>query len=329
MAIIRELVKLRPTENPWITYMKRQVYVKNNCINGITVGVPGSGKSWGNLSMCAQIDPDFELEGNWFFKASDFMDAIKTFYDNNRYKKGKIWVLDEAGVDLNNLSYFDEINKGLNIFFQTARHRNYIFFGTVPFMTFISKGVRKLMTTVFRAEGWDKKDKTTTFIPRIVQYNDELDRFYKRRLLVNTSTGITMCNKIRLPKPPKRLIVEYEKLKDQFTSSEFENIADRIRAFEEKKKEKYFGSGPTLRQSKIIDAFKGGNSMVGAEKKTGIGIGIIYREMENLKKKGYLFKEIKKYVYTVENIRNTAIVSKLPDLSYMRKKKKRFLKNEI
>lgn len=287
-----EVVKKKQFENPWVTYMRAKVFSKNNCINGISVGKPGSGKSWGVLSMMAQLDPDFELDGNWFFKASDFMRAITEYYKSDDYKKGKIWVLDEAGVDLNNLNYYDEINKGLNLFFQTARHRNYIFFATVPFISFISTGVRKLMTTVFRAEGWENNK--TKMIPRILQYNDEMDKFYRRRLIVDTKDGTVPCNAILVRRPPERLIKEYEKRKAEFTGDLFELTANKIEAFEEKQNQKFFGKKLTAREEFIISRLKDGHLVKGITKELGTYNRSIITNIERLKHKGIEIKPISK-----------------------------------
>ena len=52
------------------------------------------------LSMAQSIDPDLELNGNLFFKAGKMMREIKTYYEG-KYKKGKLWLMDEAGISIN------------------------------------------------------------------------------------------------------------------------------------------------------------------------------------------------------------------------------------
>jgi len=259
MRRTREAIRLVEGENPWITFFKHQVYNRNNCINSFMTGQPGSGKSWAILSICSQLDPEFELENNWFFKAAPLMRALKDYYKDGNSKVGKIWVMDEAGVDLHNLNYFDEINKGLNLFFQTARHRNYFFYGTVPYLSFISKGVRKLATVILRAQGWNSEN-MTTIIPRINQYNDEIDKFYKRRLIVRTDNGASFCNQIQIKKPKIRLVREYEKLKGEFTSDVFEQTAERIERFENKAREKEKTKKLTLKQHRLISLMQQGFS---------------------------------------------------------------------
>jgi hypothetical protein len=300
-----EVIKKIPKENPWVTYMKAKVFQKNNCINGIAVGAPGSGKSWAVLSMMSQIKPKFKIEGNWFFKASDFMRAITEYYRRNDYEPGKIWVLDEAGVDLNNMNFYDEINKGLNLFFQTARHRNYIFVATVPFISFISAGVRKLMTATFRAEGW--KNNKTIIIPRVLQYNDEFDKFYKRRLIVETPNGSMPCNKVLVRRPPIHLVREYERLKNEFTGDLFELTSQKIEAYQDKQLAKFFKSDPTPGERKVLKCLKDGMNLHQIKDEVHINMSNVYRAFGNLQNKGYEFIPIKEgstiVKYTVVDVR--------------------------
>lgn len=305
--VARPFVHYNPPENPWITHFKTQVHKRNNCINCIAVGKPGSGKSWGVLSIVSQLDPDFKFEGSWYFNVGDFMRDAKNYYKTeNDYKKGKIWVLDEAGVDLNNISHFDQLNRSMNIFFQTARHRNYIFFGTVPFLSFISKGVRKLTTSILRCEGWNSRNKTI-FLPRILEYNDELDRFYKKRLLVRTELGMQICNKIEIKKPPIKLVREYEKMKTRFTTDLYEKEAQKIDAYQEKQEAKFFGSKPTLGQLNILEEIAKGNNLIQVSKILDMPIGKVFRSIESLRGKGYEFEEIDQYRYKVINLRKQKI----------------------
>ena len=222
-----------------------------------------SGKSWGMLRMAYEIDRDnFKLEGNLFFKAGEMMRSIRDYYEREditeEQKEGKIWMLDEAGIDLNNMKYFDEINKGLNAFFQTARHRNYIFFMTVPFMNFVSKGVRTLMTAHFNGTGY--KNNKTILVPRILEFNGDLDYFFRKRLLIESPDGHRgLCNDIKLSKPPKQIVEEYEQMKKEFTKNLFTNISDKIDVFEEKNKamlDKNKTIKLSSRQQQVVDLLK-------------------------------------------------------------------------
>ena len=221
-------IHLKEGENPWVTYAKRQTTRKNNCINLIVTSIPGEGKSWGLLSYYSQIDPDFDLNEQCFFKAGKLMRV----FEKGGLPKGKPFMFDEAGIDANSLKWQDEINKGLNAYLQTSRHRNHIFGMTVPFMSFVSKGIRTLMNCHWKAQGWNSLDQTR-IKPLTMEFNGDLDKFYRKRLLIKSSKGFNFCDEIRLPRPPKNITIEYEKMKKEFTQNLYKEIADKIEAKEE------------------------------------------------------------------------------------------------
>lgn len=277
----------------------------------MVIGKVGSGKSWGTLSLCQLLDPDFKLEGNWFFKAGAFMRAVTNYYSKPRFKKGKIWVLDEAGVDLNYANYQNEVNKGLNVFLQTARSRNYIFFGTVPYLSFISKGVRKMITAQFTAMGHNTL-KQTKFLPRVLEYEDEYDKFYKKRLIIKVNDCEIFCNEMMLPKPTKEIIKEYEALKKQFQVNLEDNTASSIEAYEEKQTEKVYGKKITDQHEKIIKMLAQGLIVPQIAKIMDVTEQNIYHHFKTMKEHGIEIVPIKKKKaivrYEVINHREKIIV---------------------
>lgn len=293
------IVTKKEGEKAWVTYINTQIFKKNNCINAVFTGTPGSGKSWAMLSLAEQIDPNFTLEGNWYFKAGPMMEAIKEYYfgENADPKPGKIWCLDEGGIDLNNMSFHDAINRGLNAFFQTARHRNYIFLMSVPYLRFISKGVRTLMTTHCKAEGWTK-DSETILVPRVLEYNGDLDKNYRKRLIVRSPEGhLSYCNKTHLPKPTSRLVAEYEQLKKSFTGNLFEEISSSINAYEGEAKEKAEKAKGkiklTFNQKIVYDCIRAGKNIESLEESHAIALSTAKSCMSALRSKGFIFKPIK------------------------------------
>lgn len=280
MAWKRPAIKFVEGENPWNTYFKHKIYDKNGCINAVLTGEPGSGKSWGMLSMALMHDPDLELDGNLFFKAGEMMRAIK----NLKSQPGKLWLYDEAGIDLNNLRYQDAINRGLNAFFQTGRHRNYIFIGTVPYLNFVSKGVRKLMNCHFLAKGFNYLNQTIMF-PRCIQYNEKKDMFYFKRLIVLKDSQMIPCTELRLPKPKIKIVREYEKLKMEFTNNLYDSVVNEIDKYERKKQAK--GIYLTEAQEEALDLLKQGMDLKTAREKLQISDTSMRTRIEAIKKKGF------------------------------------------
>jgi len=129
----------------------------------------------------------------------------------------KMWLLDESGIGLDYLDYHNAINRSFHKFFQTCRHRNYIFFGTVPYLNFLSKAVRKQIHFQYEATGFDKARHVTHVVTKELQYNEEIERMYRKRIIVEHDNAMRPANSIEFPMPPKKIINEYEKMKTEFT----------------------------------------------------------------------------------------------------------------
>ena len=279
--VVFPLVHQRPNENVWVTYANQQIYRKNNCINLIVTGKPGSSKSWSLMSYFLKINPDFSVENDCFFHAKDLLNLFR----EDKIIKGKPIMYDESGIDTNSMKWQDEVNRGLNAFFQTSRHRNYIFGMTVPFQSFVSKGVRTLMNCKFRSEGWNSKNESLVK-PLTMEWNDEMQKFYTKRLLVKTKGGLMFCDEMRLPKPPDNIIKVYEKIKKEFTTQLYEAIGKKI---ESKEREQKLSSLPrlTMRQEQMIEGIQKGMNSKELAKELKCSIGNVSNIIATLRKKGF------------------------------------------
>lgn len=286
------LVKFKKDENVWVSYTKQKVFRQNNSMNLVITGQTGSGKTYAMLSFFCLLNPDFELEGNFFFKAIDLMKALK---DGN-FKRGKIWGYDEAGIDANNLNYQNIIAKGLNALFQTARHRNYVFGLTLPHLHMLTKGVRTLMSAHWTSEGWNKKNQSIV-VPRSLEYNGEVDKFYRKRLVVVNGNDVSLCNRILLPKPSSKLTREYEKLKKEYTQDLYEKIYKDMDAFDKKQNGFQNQFILTEREESVLNLLKSGKVVSDIKVSLGISQPRIYQLMGALAKKGVSIRG----VYGVNN----------------------------
>lgn len=289
MKALFPIVKFKKGENVWVSYARKMVFRRNNCLNLVVTGSPGSGKSWALLSYFSLLDPDFRIDNNFFFRARHLIGALKS----GSFKAGTIWGYDEAGIDANNLKYFDIVNQGLNALFQTVRHRNYIFGLSLPFLNMLSKGVRTLMTAQWECEGWIKKTSKTRLKPYILQYNGDLDKFYRKRLVVVKGGDISFCNKILLPKPPKRLVLEYEKVKKEFTQDLYNDIHRKIVAFDEKEKGLQERVFLTDKEEVVLSFLKEGLTAPEIVGKVGGTLRNVYSTMQRISSKGVVIKGLK------------------------------------
>lgn len=283
----RPIVKKVEGEKVLITYIKRQIHEKNGCCHAIVTGLPGQGKSWSCLSLACTLDPNFTIEKNLFFRGADFMRALA----DKSWPPGTVFILDEAGIDLNNLNWQDALNRGLNAFFQTSRHRNFIIFLTVPSINFVSKGVRTLMNMTISARGF--RDGKTKIVPLVAQYNPDVDKMYEKRIVMVSADGSqTYLNATMVPKAPKNILEEYEIKKKQFTQDLFSNVAETLEAHEEKKRSAKKVGELTDHQKKMVELLKSMSAAKVAEVQ-GINVRTVYETMTLIKSKGVVFKPIK------------------------------------
>ena len=282
----RQAIKYNPDDaNPWITYFRNRIHKKNNCINCIVTGLPGEGKSWACLSQLSSYDPNFDINTQVFFSASKMFEAFNT--PGYFAAKGKCIMFDEAGADFNNVNWRNAFNRGLRNFLQTGRHRNYILMINVPFLTDVSKGVRELMNCRWQAEGWKKN--LTIISPRTMQYNDDKDKFYYKKLFVRHPDVDRFCQKILLQKPPEELVNQYQGMKTEFTSQQTKKDAESMKVYEKKQEDELKG-GDSLRltylQEGLLENLKEGMTAEQIAIKNNRNIRNVYDGIKQLRRKG-------------------------------------------
>lgn len=275
-------VNLVENENPWVTYCKNRVK-RNNSLNIVVTGEVGTGKSWGIINFAKMYNPDWSLD-YCYFSASKFVKDLHA----GKFKPGDFILFDEAGIDLNSMSWQNELNRALNLIFQTMRHRRLIFAMTVPYLSFIQKGVRKLITAEFVAVK-RTKDNFNIIKPRIVEYNGRLDKSYIKRLMVKSKSGVYV-DFIKVPRTDLTFLNEYEKLKTSFTDKLYEEQAKRLETYENKKAGLEIKGSKRL-TPKEVETF--GYLMQGRTQKEihellGVAQSTINERVQNIRAKGYV-----------------------------------------
>ncbi len=160
------------------------------------------------------------------------------------------------------------------------------------------------MNCHFRAEGWTSNN-LTKVRPLVLEWNDDLNKFYRKRLLVKSENGIEFCNQMRLPKPPPKIVYAYEKRKKEFTTNLYDDIVNKIDKKEKKEQDKSMVE-LTYKQEKILERLKDGLSVkeiAAQDQTTTINIS---QTLRALRKKGFKIQAIKEtktqnYSYKVDN----------------------------
>lgn len=274
-------------ENVWVTYIKRRVFKTNNSINIVMTGETGSGKSWAMLNLAYAIDPNFSVD-NVFFKLSDFVKAIT----EREFKRGSMVIFDEAGIDLNSSNWQNLLNKTMNMIMQTIRHRNMIICFTVPHFHFLSKGVRTLISAHWEALGYDDQN-NSKIKPRAMEYNGNIDKFYRKRLMVQEGHNVYMCSLIKIKKAPNELINSYEEKKLQYTTNLYKKLRDELENYEAMSEErinkrKYKTTTMTDIQEDTLKLLKEGKTIKEISLIQRRAEGTIYKTCTSLRNKPFI-----------------------------------------
>lgn len=182
----------------WRPIFKR-VNLYNKMFSGIWVGEPGSGKSFGALSICDLLDRGENDVGRFnmsrvCFSASQFAEVV-----GKDLPRGSAILIDDAGLSLCSRESMTRIVIQIAKIFQSIRYRNLIIFLTLPSMGSLDKNVRELLNSYFE--------------PTKINFDVRKTRVKFHRLQTNPKSGKIYSHK------PKRLVVS--KYPDGFTKKAY------------------------------------------------------------------------------------------------------------
>lgn len=221
-------------EYSWIRYTHQRIEKNKNALYTIS-GPTGSGKSWSALMMCLLNDPSFTAK-RCVFTAKELMNLI----NSDELRKGSAVMFDEAGIEMNSRTWNSITNKMLNYLIQTFRHRNIILIFTSPYLDFIDSATRKLFHAEFETLYINPVNKTCSLKPKLLQYNSERRKFYRKYLRVRgNGHGYIPLKRWSIPKPPMELVNAYEIKKGEFTRKLNERIVADLEKVDVKKRPRY------------------------------------------------------------------------------------------
>src|SRR6056297_3788117 len=112
------------------TEIWNRINVGNQHYMAAIVGPEGSGKSWTSLKIAELIDPSFDAD-RVMFDPHSFMEQLTAWKDAGE-TRGKMIVVDEAGVGIGSRSWYDKDQIQLNKVLQVIRSENMGMLFTLP-----------------------------------------------------------------------------------------------------------------------------------------------------------------------------------------------------
>ena len=196
----------------WITYVKNRIARKKNFLAAF-LGSTGSGKSWGGLSFCEQVDPTFCKE-----RIVTSTLQLLELVNNGNLKEGSAILYDEFGISGGGKRQWQSVdNKVLNYLFQTFRHKCFILIFTLPYFDWIDSQSQLLFNGIFQMQSIDYAKQTSRIKPFLMWYNARNKKMCPKYLKFRRGKTILKLKQWNIPKPSDKLIQEYEEIKNAFT----------------------------------------------------------------------------------------------------------------
>lgn len=188
----------------------------------VHTGDPGSGKSYADLYMAEQLDPDFGIDQVCFGR-DDFLEVFPEL------RKGQILLYEEAGAEFGARDAMTGQNKELSKILQVYRFKQIPTIFNLPHLSMLDRNGRRMMNYWVKSEYVDFAEDVGVGVWYVIKpddWEDEIKR-YKVRLR-DANTGLfARLDHVKFPKPSPRLITEYEKRKSEYFSNLFGGYYER------------------------------------------------------------------------------------------------------
>lgn len=234
-----DFVLKRKGEASWITWMKRQVFKRNNNVVIPIVGPVGSGKSWSCLSICESVDPTFNAD-RIYYEALPMIRAVRATNPDGSYKlpKGSAIMFEEIQIAGDSRQWWQKTNMALRYLFSTFRFRGLIVMLNLPTLSRLDKAIAELRDGTFETKGIRKEDSTSLLKCKTFRLDPLTGKDYNEYLR-SCAPGIRARPVMnwRIKRPSKDLVVEYEKKKADYNLKLQEEL-ERVLMEEELKKKK-------------------------------------------------------------------------------------------
>jgi len=195
-------------------------------------GESGKGKSWDSMVISKALYPNMQVKESMFFSPLDFLSATE-------HKKPKLfpYIIDDAGLSAFSGDALASQVKNISKIAQSIRHTNCQIIFNLPHIDLLAKSVR--ITNHYYAEPlWIDYKNQINYIKfqRLKLFKDKI---YFKSLRSNSKnlnpvTGYYHIEKQKhlnfaIPAPEKKMILEYEKLKNEFMERYRIETADSMR----------------------------------------------------------------------------------------------------
>jgi len=190
------------------------------------VGPEGSGKSWTSLKIAELIDPTFDAD-RVMFDPHEFMTQLTAWKDAGE-TRGKMIVVDEAGVGIGSRSWYDKDQIQLNKVLQVIRSENMGMLFTLPRLSELDSQTRGRLRAMIKMDDMKPGKYADVNYLRWFPARDERSKVYRKYPIVSDGGKTKKVRRLRFGPPSPELVEAYEARKDAFQTKLYEDTTDQI-----------------------------------------------------------------------------------------------------
>lgn len=248
MAVQSPPPALEPVQNHSQLVIRRKIWKRMNIENehfmGAIVGREGHGKSLSAISIARMVDPQFTADSVFF----DPQNLIETF-DSSEYGRGRMIILDEAGVGMGNRSWYEKEQILLNQVLQTVRDENMGVLFTLPRLEELDSQTEGRLHALIEMLGVaDDGSHASAKWKNISMSRDGRGKEYKKYPRFRINGAKRKVREIAVGPPPESIEEAYEQQKAAFKQELYE---EAMEAYDDEAEEK---SEPDEVAQQVIDS---------------------------------------------------------------------------
>ena len=208
------------------TEIWNRINVGNQHYMAAIVGPEGSGKSWTSLKIAELIDPSFDAD-RVMFDPHSFMEQLTAWKDQGE-TRGKMIVVDEAGVGIGSRSWYDKDQIQLNKVLQVIRSENMGMIFTLPRLSELDSQTRGRLRAMIKMDNMKPGQYADVRYLRWQPARDERSKVYRKYPILRNGASRKKIRRLRFGPPSQELVNAYESRKDTFQQKLYEDTTEQI-----------------------------------------------------------------------------------------------------
>jgi hypothetical protein len=180
----------------------------------VFTGGPGTGKSYSSIEFALEIDYSFVVEEQLTSGRYGVGDFIRLL-NSGTLRKGNAVIMDEAGVMVPRREWYTELNKAVDMVFQTFRSDNLCVILNTPSLDYIDKHTQLLFNYYYETLEINEKKGYVKVKPFTLKYNPLTGKqLHPYPICFIDELGYSIrADRYKFQRPPQDVLDRYEKMK--------------------------------------------------------------------------------------------------------------------